>query len=151
MYRSHRLRQVDVKAEHFERQVARIEQERDTWEAKFEEAQGKYLASKKELDELATQVRFVSLRDTGFVRLREHGRADSPTASCGCSPMLSSSLCRDGQSFATLLFRSGTRLGAPSCLALAGPKSLGRQCNSPDTSQTAAVLRGRGHLLAHSH
>lgn len=47
-----RLRQVDVKAEHFERQVARIEAERDTWEKKFEEAQEKYNASKRELDEV---------------------------------------------------------------------------------------------------
>ena len=31
-----RLRQVDVKAEHFERQVQRLEQERDQWEQKFE-------------------------------------------------------------------------------------------------------------------
>lgn len=30
-----RLRQVDVKAEHFERQVARIEQDRDEWERKY--------------------------------------------------------------------------------------------------------------------
>ena len=29
-----RLRQVDVKAEHFERQVTRVEQERDEWERK---------------------------------------------------------------------------------------------------------------------
>jgi hypothetical protein len=29
-----RLRQVDVKAEHFERQVQRVEQERDEWERK---------------------------------------------------------------------------------------------------------------------
>ena len=29
-----RLRQVDVKAEHFERQVTRAEQERDEWEKK---------------------------------------------------------------------------------------------------------------------
>ena len=29
-----RLRQVDVKAEHFERQVSRVEQERDEWERK---------------------------------------------------------------------------------------------------------------------
>jgi len=36
--------------------VARVEQERDQWEAKFEEAQGKYLTSKKELEELAQQV-----------------------------------------------------------------------------------------------
>lgn len=32
----HRLRQVDVKAEHFERQVTRVEQERDQWEKKYE-------------------------------------------------------------------------------------------------------------------
>ena len=31
-----RLRQVDVKAEHFERQVQRIEAERDNWEKKYE-------------------------------------------------------------------------------------------------------------------
>ena len=31
-----RLRQVDVKAEHFERQVQRAEQERDAWEKKYE-------------------------------------------------------------------------------------------------------------------
>lgn len=31
-----RLRQVDVKAEHFERQVQRVEQERDAWEKKYE-------------------------------------------------------------------------------------------------------------------
>lgn len=56
-----RLRQMDVKAEHFERQVARIEQERDQWEAKFEEAQGKYLTSKRELEELAQQVRLLHI------------------------------------------------------------------------------------------
>lgn len=31
-----KLRQVDVKAEHFERQVTRVEQERDSWEKKYE-------------------------------------------------------------------------------------------------------------------
>lgn len=31
-----RLRQVDVKAEHFERQVQRVEAERDQWEKKYE-------------------------------------------------------------------------------------------------------------------
>ncbi|KAG8903554.1 tropomyosin [Tulasnella sp. 417] len=46
------LRQVDVKAEHFERQVQRLEQERDQWEQKYEEAMGKYKQSQKELDEL---------------------------------------------------------------------------------------------------
>lgn len=49
---SRRLRQVDVKAEHFERQVARIEQERDQWEKRCEEAQEKYNKSKQELDEV---------------------------------------------------------------------------------------------------
>jgi len=47
-----KLRQVDVKAEHFERQVQRIEQERDQWEKKYEDAQAKYRESKAELDEL---------------------------------------------------------------------------------------------------
>jgi len=47
-----KLRQVDVKAEHFERQVKRLEEERDVWERKYEEAQEKYNKSKKELDEL---------------------------------------------------------------------------------------------------
>ena len=46
-----RLRQVDIKAEHFERQVTRVEQERDSWEKKFEEMQEKYADSKRELDE----------------------------------------------------------------------------------------------------
>lgn len=32
----YRLRQVDVKAEHFERHVQRLEQERDAWEKKYE-------------------------------------------------------------------------------------------------------------------
>jgi tropomyosin len=45
------LRSVDVKAEHFERQVQRIEAERDQWEARYEEANAKYLASKRELEE----------------------------------------------------------------------------------------------------
>jgi tropomyosin, fungi type len=31
-----RLRQIDVKAEHFERQVQSVEQERDKWEKKYE-------------------------------------------------------------------------------------------------------------------
>jgi len=47
-----KLRQVDVKAEHFERQVQRLEQERDAWEKKYEDMQTKYQDSKKELDEL---------------------------------------------------------------------------------------------------
>jgi tropomyosin len=47
-----RLRQVDLKAEHFERQVQRLEQERDQWEKKCEEANEKYRSSKAELDDL---------------------------------------------------------------------------------------------------
>jgi tropomyosin len=60
---------VDVKAEHFERQVQRAEQERDMWEKKYEvrrnvfsraemmtaatkDAQAKARESKAELDEL---------------------------------------------------------------------------------------------------
>ncbi|KAI0641907.1 tropomyosin [Trametes meyenii] len=49
-----KLRQVDVKAEHFERQVTRLEQERDSWEKKYEESQEKYHKSKRELDELVS-------------------------------------------------------------------------------------------------
>jgi tropomyosin len=51
-----RLRQVDVKAEHFERQVQRAEQERDQWEKKYEEMDAKYRHSKAELDELVTNM-----------------------------------------------------------------------------------------------
>jgi len=51
-----KLRQVDVKAEHFERQVQRVESERDTWEKKWEEANEKYVASKREVDELVQQL-----------------------------------------------------------------------------------------------
>jgi len=47
-----KLRQVDVKAEHFERQVQRLEQERDLWEKKYEEAQDKWRKSQAELAEL---------------------------------------------------------------------------------------------------
>lgn len=47
---------MDVKAEHFERQVTRVEQERDSWEQKYEEAQERYQASKRELDEVVQQM-----------------------------------------------------------------------------------------------
>lgn len=53
---AHRLRLVDVKAEHFERQVQSLEQERDQWEKKHEEAQEKYMQSKRELDEVVLQM-----------------------------------------------------------------------------------------------
>jgi tropomyosin len=75
-----RLRQVDIKAEHFERQVQRVEQERDTWTSKFEvcvtitercitpqgrptdrlsltqEMEAKHRKSKAELDELVANM-----------------------------------------------------------------------------------------------
>ncbi|KAG5639077.1 hypothetical protein H0H81_007021 [Sphagnurus paluster] len=47
-----KLRQVDVKAEHFERQVQRAEQERDAWEKKYEDAETKYKKAQQELQEL---------------------------------------------------------------------------------------------------
>ncbi|KAG6828917.1 hypothetical protein H0H92_006303 [Tricholoma furcatifolium] len=46
------LRQVDVRAEHFERQVQRAEQERDAWEKKYEESEAKYKQSQAALDDL---------------------------------------------------------------------------------------------------
>jgi len=51
------LRQVDVKAEHFERQVQRAEQERDAWEKKHEELDAKYRKSQQELEELENSMR----------------------------------------------------------------------------------------------
>ncbi len=51
-----RLRQVDVKAEHFERQVATLEREVAQWEKKYEEAEERYRASKAELDEVVAQM-----------------------------------------------------------------------------------------------
>ncbi|KAJ7199114.1 actin filament-coating protein tropomyosin [Mycena haematopus] len=51
-----KLRQVDVKAEHFERQVQRVEQERDMWEKKYEDAQAKYRESQAELDALVASM-----------------------------------------------------------------------------------------------
>jgi len=51
-----KLRQVDVKAEHFERQVQRIETERDEWENKYNDAVKSHDKTKKELDELAASL-----------------------------------------------------------------------------------------------
>ena len=51
-----RLRQVDVKAEHFERKVTSLERERDGLEKKVDEIQEKYLAAKAELDEVNAQL-----------------------------------------------------------------------------------------------
>ncbi|CDO73255.1 hypothetical protein BN946_scf185008.g17 [Trametes cinnabarina] len=47
-----KLRQLDVRAENSERQIARLEEERDRWEKKYEEMQEKYRESKRELDEV---------------------------------------------------------------------------------------------------
>lgn len=51
-----RLRQTDVKAGHFERKVQALEQERDQWEAKYEEVSKKYTAIQKELDDFQAEV-----------------------------------------------------------------------------------------------
>ncbi|ELU43657.1 tropomyosin-like domain-containing protein [Rhizoctonia solani AG-1 IA] len=47
-----KLRQVDIKAEHFERQVHKLEQERDQWEAKYEDMKEQKSKVQKELDDL---------------------------------------------------------------------------------------------------
>jgi tropomyosin len=51
-----RLRQVDVKAEHFERKVTSLERERDALEKKLDEITEKYKAAKAELDEVNAQL-----------------------------------------------------------------------------------------------
>jgi len=51
-----RLRQVDVKSEHFERKVTSLERERDALDKKVDEIQEKYLAAKAELDEVNAQL-----------------------------------------------------------------------------------------------
>jgi len=51
-----KLRQVDVKAEHFERQVQRVEQERDQWEKKYEEVLQKYQKSQDDLEALSREI-----------------------------------------------------------------------------------------------
>ncbi len=51
-----RLRQVDVKAEHFERKVTSLERERDALEKKVDEITEKYQAAKAELDEVNSQL-----------------------------------------------------------------------------------------------
>jgi tropomyosin, fungi type len=51
-----RLRQVDVKAEHFERKVTSLERERDDLEKKLDEMTEKHRAAKAELDEVNAQL-----------------------------------------------------------------------------------------------
>lgn len=51
-----RLRQTDVKAGHFERKVQALEQDRDQWEAKFEEMAKKYATVQKELEDFQAEI-----------------------------------------------------------------------------------------------
>lgn len=51
-----RLRQVDVKSEHFERRVAGLETERDSIEKKYEAMLEQYSAAKAELDDMHKQL-----------------------------------------------------------------------------------------------
>lgn len=51
-----RLRQVDVKSEHFERRVAGLETERDSIEKKYETIVEQHAATKAELDEMHKQL-----------------------------------------------------------------------------------------------
>jgi tropomyosin len=51
-----RLRLTDVKAEHYERKVATVEAERDSWEKKYEEITEKYKTAQEELDKIAAQL-----------------------------------------------------------------------------------------------
>lgn len=51
-----KLRQVDVKSEHFERRVAGLETERDAIEKKYEAMVEQYNTTKAELDEMHKQL-----------------------------------------------------------------------------------------------
>lgn len=51
-----RLRQTDVKAGHFERKVQALEQDRDQWEAKFEEMAKKYASVQKDLEDFQAEI-----------------------------------------------------------------------------------------------
>jgi tropomyosin, fungi type len=53
---STRLRQTDVKSGHYERKVQALEQERDQWEAKYEEMSKKYNDTKKELNDFLAEI-----------------------------------------------------------------------------------------------
>lgn len=52
----YRLRLTDVRAEHYERKVATVEQERDAWEKKYEECAEELRKAKAELDEISKQL-----------------------------------------------------------------------------------------------
>lgn len=51
-----RLRLTDVKAEHYERKVATVEAERDSWERKYEETLEKLKACQAELEAISKQL-----------------------------------------------------------------------------------------------
>jgi len=51
-----RLRLTDVKAGHFERKVQALENERDQWEAKYEEMAKKYADIVKQLEEFQVEM-----------------------------------------------------------------------------------------------
>ncbi len=53
---TYRLRQTDVKAGHFERKVQALENDRDSWEQKYEEMAKKYGDTKKELDDFVAEI-----------------------------------------------------------------------------------------------
>jgi tropomyosin len=52
----YRLRQTDVKAGHFERKVKALENDRDSWEAKYEEMAEKYAKVQKELKDFQDEI-----------------------------------------------------------------------------------------------
>jgi len=52
----HRLRQTDVKADHYERKVQALEQEVASWEKKHEEMTKKYMETKEELEKFAAEL-----------------------------------------------------------------------------------------------
>lgn len=71
---SRRLRQVDVKAEHFERQVTRVEQERDEWERKHGVRGGFFF--------MVLFTRYTSVRDVrAYPQPRSHARTRTRAAS----------------------------------------------------------------------
>jgi tropomyosin len=52
----YRLRQTDVKAGHFERKVQALENDRDSWESKYEEMSKKFEATQKELADFQAEI-----------------------------------------------------------------------------------------------
>ena len=52
----YRLRLTDVKAGHFERKVQALENERDQWEAKYEEMSEKHKLLQKQLEEFQIEM-----------------------------------------------------------------------------------------------